>query len=70
MRRTTPSSTAIRDTEKLSYSVPEAAEMVGISERRMWDRVREGLIQSYRDGHRRLISRRALEEYVSSKDAA
>jgi excisionase family DNA binding protein len=53
----------------LAYSVAEAAELVGINERRMWDQVREGLIKSFRDGHRRLISRRAIEDYVAAREA-
>lgn len=68
MRRTTPVSTAIGDGERLAYSVAEAAELVGISERRMWDKVREKHIKSFRDGQRRLISRRAIEEYVAARE--
>lgn len=68
MRRTTPASTAIGNGERLAYSVAEAAELVGISERRMWDKVREKQIKSFRDGQRRLITRRAIEEYVAARE--
>jgi excisionase family DNA binding protein len=52
---------------RLAYSVAEAAELIGISERRMWGRVRAGVIKSFRDGQRRLISRRAVEEYLAAR---
>jgi excisionase family DNA binding protein len=55
--------------DRLAYSVAEAAAVVGISERRLWDRIRQRKIASYREGTRRLISRSALEAYVAAREA-
>lgn len=52
----------------VSYRVPRAAELIGVSERRMWDMVRDRRIESFMAEGRRLISRRALEEYVAAKE--
>lgn len=74
MRRAKADHTAIDDSgpepaERLSYPVADAAALVGISERRMWDLIRLRLIRSFREGTRRLISRRALEEYIAEREA-
>lgn len=73
MHRTAKDDTAIRDgeakPERLSYSVAEAAELIGISKRYLFQRIKEKKIQTYRDGVRRLISRRALEEYIAAREA-
>jgi len=55
----------------LAYSVPVAARLIGVGPLRAWDLVREGTIPSFvEDGHR-LISRQALEDYVTNrKDVA
>ena len=59
----------IRD-DALAYSVPDAAAVIAISERRLWDHIRAGKIRSFRDGSRRLISRKALEEYIDKRETA
>lgn len=55
--------------ERLAYSVPAAAKLIGMSARRTWDLVKDKRIKSFREGHRRLISRRALEAYVAEREA-
>lgn len=74
MHRTEADSTAIGGTvsadERLSYSVPAAAKIIGISPRRLWDLVRDKKIRSFIAEGRRLISRRALEVYVDEREAA
>ncbi len=75
MRRTKTTYTAISGTElepdgKLAYSVPAAAEVIGISSRRVWDLVRDKKIKSFIAEGRRLISRKALELYVAEREAA
>jgi len=56
-------------TERLAYSIPNAAKAVGISARRMWDLVSGKKVTSFREGQRRLISRQALEEYIEAREA-
>lgn len=70
MHRTASSDSGADTTVPLAYSVGAAAKLIGLSERRTWDRVGAGDIESYMDGGRRLISRRALEDYVANREAA
>jgi len=74
MHRTNQGSTAIGDGEpdheRLAYSVPEAADLIGISARRLWDHVRTRKIKTFRDGTRRLISRQACEDFIALREAA
>lgn len=70
MHRTASSDSGTDSTVPLAYSVGAAAKLIGLSERRTWDRVGTGEIESYMDGGRRLISRRALEDYVAKLEAA
>ena len=61
--------TAEASSDALAYSVPMAARLIGIGPGRTWDLIREGTIRSFTEGGRRLISRRALDEYVEQRDA-
>jgi excisionase family DNA binding protein len=75
MRRTKTTYTAISGTElqpdgKLCYPVEAAAEVIGISSRRLWDLIRDKKIKSFKAEGRRLISRTALETYVTEREAA
>jgi len=54
----------------VSYSVPVAARLIGISPRGMWDLVRTEKIRSFWVGGRRLVSRKAIEEYVTERENA
>lgn len=68
MHSTAPALASATGDTAISYSVRNAAPLIGVSERRMWDLVKEGKVRSFMDGGRRLVSRRALEEYVAAKD--
>jgi excisionase family DNA binding protein len=57
-------------TDTLAYSVPMAARLLGIGPGRTWDLIREGTIGSFTDGGRRLVSRRALEDYLAEQTGA
>ena len=50
--------------EKLAYTVAEAAETMGLSERKMRQLLMEGAIASRKVGSRRLVPRRALEVWL------
>ena len=52
--------------EKLLYSMDEGAETLAISRARFMKLVRAGAITTVMIGKRRLVSRRALEEYVTA----
>jgi excisionase family DNA binding protein len=50
---------------RLRYSVPEAAEMLGLSVATMWRRVKAGQIKTVRDGGRVLITYDELRRYAT-----
>ena len=51
-------------TEKLAYSVPQAAAAIGISRSKTWDLIRSGRLSSLKVDGRRLVPRWALEELL------
>lgn len=59
-------------TERLTYSVAEAAELLGVSTQHVYALIREGVLQTVELGpKRKRISVKWLHEYVDGpKDAA
>jgi len=55
-------------TTQLAYGIEQAAELIGKSRSAMFVAVAGGEIQSYKDGRRRMVSARALAEYVARKE--
>ena len=54
------------DDARLAYSVVEAAKLVGLSRRQIYEEFREGRLQSNKAGRRRLIPREELRRWLSS----
>ena len=54
-------------TDKLVYSVDEAAEQLSIGRTLAYDLIRSGQLPSIKIGHRRLIARDDLESFVQSR---
>ena len=54
-------------TEKLTYSVTEAAEALGVSRPTMYELIRKEGFPSLRVGNRVLISRKRLAEWVDQQ---
>lgn len=50
---------------KPRYSLPETAEMLGISVRTLERRIGEQRIESHRDGGRRFFTAAAIDAYVT-----
>lgn len=57
-------------TERLTYSVKEAADALGVSEWTVREEIRTGRIESVRLGSRILIPRFALERLVNMPERA
>jgi len=53
--------------ERLAYSVPEAAELLGVGTATLYAYVRAGLIPHVRIGRRIVIPAKALEEWMNQK---
>jgi excisionase family DNA binding protein len=52
----------------LSVSVDEAARLIGVGRSTMFSLLEEGHIRSVKVGARRLVPRRALEEFLAERD--
>jgi excisionase family DNA binding protein len=62
--------TETRAGERLAYSPAEAAEAMGVSKEHVHNLIRTGELKSRKSGRRRLISRRAIEDFLAGDDAA
>lgn len=52
---------------KLTYSVPEAAEVLGVSESKMYQMIRIEGFPTVRVGHRCRVSVKGLEQWVDEQ---
>jgi len=52
--------------DKLAFSIPEAAEIVSISPRKMWSLIRNAEIPAVHVGKRVLVTRDALIAYLNA----
>lgn len=58
----------VSSTPKLSYSVEEAAQILGIGRDRFFKELKAGAIKSFKAGKRRLVSMSALETYIKDRE--
>jgi excisionase family DNA binding protein len=49
----------------LAYDVERAAQLLGLGRTTTWELVRSGVIPTISIGRRRLVTRAALEDYIS-----
>ena len=54
---------------RVSYSIPEVAEMVGISRRTVYEEIYSGRLSTLKIGARRLVSRRQLDAWLADREA-
>lgn len=52
--------------EQLAYSIPHAARVLDVSDRKVWQLVKDGVIESIKIDRSRRIPRAALVSYVES----
>ena len=57
-------------TERLAYSVNEAARLTGLSRDLLYDQMRQGNLDYVKVGRRRLITRHHLEQFLDMAPAA
>ncbi len=55
--------------DKLTYSVQEVSEALGIGRTLTFDLMREGKLPSIKIGRRRLVARRDLERFIEEMAA-
>ena len=54
--------------DRLSMSVEDASELIGISRATLYIEIRRKQIKTFRVGGRRLISREAIHEYIRARE--
>lgn len=54
------------ENHRLTFSVPEVAEVVGVSRAHAYELVRTGRLPSIRLGRRLVVPRKALEEFLDA----
>ncbi len=59
---------APRSVMPLAYRADDAFDLLGISRTRGYEIIRQGELQTYIDGRRRMVTRRALEAYISARE--
>jgi excisionase family DNA binding protein len=59
------SSTSERPTDRLAYSVDEAATITGLSRDLLYDQMRAGRLAYIKVGRRRIITRQHLEAFLT-----
>lgn len=67
---TPPGGTALEDTEQLAYRVPRAAKLLDMGERKVWELVHTGELESFTIGTARRITRKAILDYISRQASA
>lgn len=56
--------------EQLAYKIPHAAKVLDMGERKVWDLVQSGAIESFQIGRSRRITRAALLAYLERMQTA
>lgn len=54
--------------ERLAYPFDEGCGKLGLSRTQGYRMVRRGELRTYMDGRRRMITRKALEEYIARRE--
>ncbi len=53
---------------KLTYSINETIEALGLSRQTVYNEINAGRLRSFRVGKRRLVSNDALQEWVKARE--
>ena len=51
--------------QQLSYTVEDAVQVTGLSRSRLYQAIRAGSLTTWKAGKRRMVSRKALEQFIS-----
>ena len=56
--------------DRIALTVEDAIAVTGYSRNRLYDAMNDGSLRSFKDGRRRMISRKALEDFIAKREAA
>jgi hypothetical protein len=54
--------------QKLSYTLEEAQHVTGFARSRLYQAIAEGVLLTFKAGRRRMVSRKALEDFISKME--
>ncbi|HUC25795.1 MAG TPA: helix-turn-helix domain-containing protein [Streptosporangiaceae bacterium] len=57
--------TSVPSGGRLAYSVPEVAQVLGLSRDVIYDEIRSGRLESLKVGRRRIITRKQVDEFLT-----
>ncbi len=55
-------------TQRLVFPIEEACKALATSRQRLYDLINDGRLRSFKEGKRRYVSRKAIEDYVAAKE--
>lgn len=56
--------------ERIAYPISEAFQMLGLSRTEGYRRIADNSLQTYKEGRKRLATRRAIEAYATARERA
>lgn len=59
---------AMKTIDRIAYPLDEGIDAIGISRSGAYRAIRAGELRTYLEGRRRMVTRRALEEYVAKRE--
>lgn len=54
--------------QRISYNIEEAIGVTGLNRTALFKAIRNGSLKTFKTGRRRMVSRKALEEYISKME--
>lgn len=64
---TPPVGIALAEPEQVAYKVPHAAKLLDLGERKVWQLVYSGELESFTVGTARRITRQAILDYIAKR---
>ena len=52
--------------QQLSYTVDQACQAVGLPRTSLYSAMRDGKLRTFKAGRRRMVSRKALEDFIAA----
>lgn len=53
---------------RLAFPIDEACKALATSRQRLYDLINEGRLRSFKEGKRRYVSRKAIEDYIAGQE--
>ena len=54
--------------QRLAFPIEEACKALATSRQRLYDLINDGRLRSFKEGKRRYVSRKAIEDYIAAQE--